>query len=109
MQTLFQDLQWAIKVVRAKPASSATVVLTLALAIGANSTIFSWINRILLNPLPGVDNSALVEYEQSSPLGAFSLSYPDYLDYRKSAKTLLLAGRESVAMNLSINNEVERV
>src|SRR5262245_13677537 len=48
MQTMLQDLRWALKVFRTSRGSAAAVVLTLGLAVGANTTIFSWINRALL-------------------------------------------------------------
>jgi macrolide transport system ATP-binding/permease protein len=110
MQTLFQDLHWAARVLRARTVSSLAIVVTLALAIGANSTIFSWINRVLLNPLPAVDSRSLYEFEQVTPLGPFSFSYPDYVDVRKHATKVLLAGRDEYAVSLATGNgEVERV
>ena len=109
MQTLLQDLRWAIKVLRSTPALSGAIVLTLALAIGANSTIFSWMNRVLLNPLPGVETSSLYEFSQVGPLGEFSLSYPDYLDYRKQATSTSLTGRQEFAMDLSTGDSNERI
>src|SRR5262245_60642429 len=50
MQTMLQDLRGGLKVFRTSRASAIAVVLTLGLAIGANTTIFSWINRALLDP-----------------------------------------------------------
>jgi putative ABC transport system permease protein len=109
MQTMLQDVRWATKVLRSNPALTAAIVFTLALAIGANTTIFSWINRVLLNPLPGVDARGLYEFDQVSPQGTFSLSYLDYLDYRKDASTVGFAARETFAMNLAVSSEPERV
>src|SRR5262245_19954424 len=109
MQTMLQDLRWALKVFRTSRASAIAVVLTLGLAIGANTTIFSWINRALLDPLPGIDTNGLVEFGTTTPMGEFSQSYLDYSDYRQRAKTIALAGREQAALNLTGNDGVERV
>src|SRR5262245_48093216 len=105
MQTIIQDLRWTIKILRASPVVTAAVVATLALAIGANTTIFSWINRVLMHPLPGVEIAGLVEFNQVSQLGPFNLSYPDYLDYRTHATKVMLAGREEYPMNLTAGDE----
>jgi macrolide transport system ATP-binding/permease protein len=59
--------------------------------------------------LPGVDTAALMEFDQVSQFGAFTFSYPDYVDYRTRAQTVALAGREQYAMHVGTGNAVERV
>jgi predicted permease len=82
----YTDLRFALRLLRLRPASSAAVVLTLAMAIGANSTLFTVINAALLAPLPVADAERLVNVYTSDPdgTGFNGLSYPDYLDFTSS-------------------------
>src|SRR5947209_8333588 len=59
-QTMRRDVTYSLRILRAKPAFSITAVITLALAIGGNTAMFSVIRAVLLNPLPYPDSDQLV-------------------------------------------------
>ncbi|MBL9173876.1 MAG: ABC transporter permease [Verrucomicrobiales bacterium] len=77
------DLHFALRRLWKSPGFAATVLLTLALCIGANSAIFSVINAVLLRPLPFPEPDRLVTVNNSYPranLARAGVSIPDYLD-----------------------------
>ncbi len=88
---LLQDLRFALRQLRNAPGFTLTAVLTLALGIGANTTILSWISSTMLNPIPGVTGTgnmfALTRGERNDHPSP-PLSYPDYADLRDSAKSI---------------------
>lgn len=95
-----------------RPGFTLTVVVTLALGIGGNATIFTWIKAVLLDPLPGIERpDQLVEiWGATRHNSALSTSYLDYLDFRdRNAALSGLAAHQMLAMNLGRGEKPERV
>ena len=76
MERLLSNVRYAIRVLARTPGFTITVVLTLALGIGANSTVFSAIDAILLQPLTFPDADRLVVVQESRPTAPTSNTAP---------------------------------
>ena len=80
-----KDVRFGLRILRRSPWFTAVAVLTLGLGIAVNTTVFSWIDSVLLDPFPGVgDPHQLALIETVTPTGEFlvNTSYLDYRDYR---------------------------
>jgi putative ABC transport system permease protein len=84
MNTLLQDVRYGLRMLAKTPGVSAVAVLSLALGIGANSTVFSIVDNLFIRPWPVKDPAALVTVSASVPKETEfeSSSYPDYLEMR---------------------------
>ena len=112
METFWRNLQYSLRTLRKRPGFTVTVVITLALGIGANATIFTWIKAVLLEPLPGIEQpERLVEvWGATRNNSALSLSYLDYLDYRdRNVVFSGLAAHQVQPLNLGRGGKPERV
>lgn len=110
MQTIMQDLKYAVRSLAARPGFAVTAVVMLALGIGANATIFSWVNAVLLDPLPGASRPGeLVQLAYLYRGDALtSMSYPDYRDIQSVKQFQGVAGRDDLAVGVVIDREAER-
>ena len=90
MERLLQDIRYALRSLGRNPAFAITAVLTLALGIGINTTVFSMINAIVIRPMPHVNTEGLVELRgvQLSQRTEGGVSYPDLVDFRAGSNTL---------------------
>jgi predicted permease len=91
LHNLLQEIRYALRQLLHNLSFTLLAVVTLALAIGANSTIFSWISASLLHPIPGAAQSSRMititrgeRNQHPSP----PFSYPDYVDLRDNTKSL---------------------
>src|SRR2546427_8515267 len=111
MNTFWQDIRFAVRMLRKNWSVTAIVVVVLALGIGANTSIFSVVNAALLRPLPYADPDKLVRLSEDSPnVPQMSISYPNLLDWREQNKVFSgIAGMQFRSLNLTGTNEPERL
>jgi predicted permease len=84
METVLQDLRFALRQLRRSPGFTITAVLVLALGMGANLAIFAFVDAALIKPLPYRDQARLVGLFESIAAGPkYCISYLDYLDWKR--------------------------
>src|SRR5438445_8341362 len=90
---------------------TTVAVLTLALGIGANTVIFSVVNRVLLSPLPFFKPDQLVTLHENKPnFEGGSISYPNFLDWQKENHTFSsMAVARPYAFSLTGTGEAEQI
>ncbi|MGA8151833.1 MAG: ABC transporter permease [Terriglobales bacterium] len=93
METLLQDVRYGARMLRKLPGFTAVAVITLALGIGANVAIFSYVDELWLRPMPVPHAERIVRVFTSSPSSEGEVergysSYPDFEDLRRTSKTL---------------------
>jgi predicted permease len=115
MQTLWQDLRYGARLLLKNPGFTLIAVVTLALGIGANTTIFSVINSLLLKPVPFPDAERLVlvwQAQANDPNDRNILSAPNYWDWRRQNdvfEQMAILDSAGKGYDLSGGGEPERV
>jgi predicted permease len=110
MQTIVQNLRYALRLMRRNKLTTIIAAGTLAIGIGANTSIFSVVYGVLLNPLPYPGSDRLVAVLEHQPKMTISVSYPDYEDMRGRVKSFAsMAGAQRTSFNLTGLGEAERV
>jgi putative ABC transport system permease protein len=107
---LRNDLRYAVRLLRHSPAFAATVVLTLALGIGATSAIFAVADAALIRPLPFPDANRLVLLYERWQGDLDSLAPADFLEFRRQSRSFSdLAAYRQDPFNLGGGSRPERV
>jgi macrolide transport system ATP-binding/permease protein len=112
-ETLWQDLRFGVRQLQRSAGFTIAAIVSLALGIGANTVIFSWISTILLRPLPVAHPEqlfAIHQTKQKDPSYSQSMSYPNFKDIRDRNEVLSgMALYRFAPMSISHSGENERV
>jgi putative ABC transport system permease protein len=111
--TILDDIRYGLRMIAKARAFTVLAILALALGICANTTIFSFINGLVLRPLTGVSDPerlvAVYTSDYSSGLYGTS-SYPDYIDFRDQASAFEgLAAYDQTVLNATGETDAERL
>ena len=111
LDSIWQDIRFALRTMRKNAALTRTVIATLALGIGVNTAIFSVVNGVLLRPLAYAQPDRLITlFETTAQLPKASAAYPNYLDWRKLNSTCEdLAALRWKDFNLTGSGDPERL
>src|SRR6059058_1219831 len=93
VETCWQDLRFGVRMLRKNLGFTTVAILTVALGVGVNTTVFTAFNTLALKPLPVRNPAEVVRLEQWFASGAsgdnqYAFSYPEYLNYRDHSRSL---------------------
>lgn len=114
METLLKDIRYGLRNLLKHPTFAVTALITLAIGIGANATIFSFVNGVLLRPLPYPESERLVVINETAykqGIESMSTSFPNFLDWRAQNRVFEDVGSYSDGLNFSLTGvgEPERL
>lgn len=102
MESLIRDVRFGLRGLLKRPGLTVVAILSLGLGIGANATVFTWLNGFVFQPLPAVPGfHRLVEVTTRAPGGGdWSLSYLSLRDWRAQSRSLELTGVDMMQLGL---------
>ncbi len=112
MSQLWQDLRYAVRTLRRDATVTIVAVASIALAIGANATIYTWLDQLVLHPLPTVPEvHRIAQFYLVAPQGTrwSSISYPDLQDWQRQTTAFSgIAGYNMVMASVRTVGQAER-
>ena len=108
---MLEDIRYGARMLVKHPGFTLVAALSLAIGIGATTTVFGLLNAMLLRPLPVQDAASLVSVNKPGPDGStiHTVSHPDYLDLRARTDIGEIIAWTEAAASLELNGQVERV
>jgi len=111
VSAFLQDLRYGLHIALRGPGFTMVAALTLAIGIAVNTTVFSWVDMMLLRPIPGAPNGGeLAAFETVAPDGvALPTSFPDFRDHRDRLQLISLAAATPSTMTIGEGDRADRV
>ena len=102
MESLRQDIRFALRSFVRQPALTLIAVVSLGLGIGATATVFTWLQGFVLNPFPAVRawDRVVVAHTRAPGGGSWEVSWPDFQDWRAGARSADLAAWDMMQLGL---------
>jgi macrolide transport system ATP-binding/permease protein len=110
VSTLLSDLRHAVRSLLKSPGLTVAAVLSLALGIGANTTIFTWVQAVIFRPIPVATepNRILIPAMTSREGQSRSWSYPNYKDFRDRATLVDIVAQDDQTFSIAIDGVADR-
>ena len=110
MSTLISDLRYSVRSLLKNPGLTVAAILSLGLGIGANTTIFTWVQAVLFRPIPvaadpGSIRIAAMENREGQ---SRSWSYPNYQDFRDRATLVDVVAQDDQTYSIAVDDTAER-
>jgi predicted permease len=110
VSTLLSDVRYAIRSLLKNPGLTGAAVLSLGLGIGANTTMFAWVQAVLFRPIPvaadpGTIRIAAMENREGQNR---SWSYPNYQDFRDRATQMDVVAQDDQTLSIAVDDTAER-
>src|SRR5260370_11912122 len=103
METLLTDLRHSLRVLIKSPGFTLVSIIALALGIGANTAIFSVLDRVLLRPLPFPDSERIMNIHRHFPNGnGMSVSIPKFMAWRPALQFHSMAAYDQRGLSLNL-------
>jgi len=110
LSTLISDFRYSLRSLLKNPGLTVAAVLSLGLGIGANTTIFTWVQAVLFRPIPvAADPSAIRIAAMENREGqSRSWSYPNYQDFRDRATLIDVVAQDDQTLSIAVHDSAER-
>jgi len=110
VSTLIADLRYSFRSLLKNPGLTLAAILSLGLGIGANTTIFTWVQAVLFRPIPlAADQSTIRIAAMENREGqSRSWSYPNFVDFRDRARMMDIVAQDDRTFNIAVDDTAER-
>ena len=110
MSTLISDFRYSIRSLLQNPGLTVAAVLSLGLGIGANTTIFTWVQAVLFRPIPVAANPSTIRIAamENREGQSRSWSYPNYQDFRDRATLIDVVAQDDQTFSFAVDDSAER-
>jgi macrolide transport system ATP-binding/permease protein len=110
MSTLIADVRYSFRSLIKSPGLTLAAILSLGLGIGANTTIFTWVQAVLFRPIPLAAEPSTIRIAamENREGQSRSWSYPNFVDFRDRAKLIDIVGQDDQTFSIAVDDTAER-